>query len=1000
MINNKERQDLLAELAQLRQRTAELESLLGEEGLSRLPSKHADENRIDLSSALFAQLMKQIPGYAYYKDFHGAYVMANQTFANVLGVEPEQIVGKTDFDLVPHEIAQKYWDEDLRILSGQDPILVVEEDETYKGNTSFVTYRKAPIRDENGQIIGLIGVGFDISEHRHIEEELEKERLLIRTVIDNIPDQIFVRDRNCRFLLNNLSDARVMGVQDPETLVGKGDEDFYPPDLSAIYQADDRQVMDSGQALINREEPSITADGKQHWVLTTKAPLRDGQGEVIGLVGIARDITERKLAERSLLEANQRLEDAIAHANAMTIEANNANKAKSEFLANMSHEIRTPMNGVIGMTGLLLDTDLSQEQRRLAEIVRSSGESLLGLINDILDFSKIEARKLDLELLDFDLRAALEDTTEILASRAVEKGLELVCMVDPEVPSFLRGDPGRLRQVILNLAGNAIKFTSQGEVAIRVSLEKENSNTAILKFAIKDTGIGIPTDRLVVLFQPFSQVDGSTTRKYGGTGLGLAISKQLAEMMGGQIGVESVANQGSTFWFTAVFTRQPEGKEHEAEKLADMEGVRVLVVDDNANNLMLVQSLLHTWKCQTVEAKNGEDAFKMLLEAHELGRPFEAAIIDRMMAGMDGIELGRRIKANEAVMDTHLILMTSMGQRGDVAVLEEIGFSGYLNKPFRQSHLHDSLSMVLGRQHTPAEKQPAKKLITQYSMSEAARQRVRLLLAEDNPVNQMVVVTLLKKQGYRVDVVANGREAVHALQRIPYDLVFMDCQMPEMDGFEATKAIRLPESKVLNSHIPVIALTAYAMQGDRERCEQAGMDDYLAKPIRPAELSTVLERWLAHSKQRRNQKGKATGIELERPGESNDSGPAGVEMDEAVAAELEIFNEDQLLKRLMNDVELENIIVAAFLDEMPKQITEMKQYLENQDIKNIYRLAHTIKGGASYLSANRLSQEAFQAEKMAENDNVDGVSALLPRIEIEFSRFQEVISKKKTTIKK
>jgi PAS domain S-box-containing protein len=978
---NEDRSKWLAELAQLKQRAAELETLLaGDAEFPLLPAASAPR-KVDHVSILFEEMLRQIPGYAYYKDVHGAYITANQAFCQVLGTTPEQILGKTDFDFISVEQASKYRYEDQRILSGKDPILVIEEDTLIEGQATFVTYRKVPIKNDQGDIVGLIGLGFDISEHKQIEEELERERRLIRTVIDNIPDQIFVRDRDCRFLLNNLSDARVMGVTDPESLVGMGDEDFYPADLAARYQADDRHVMDSGEAMINHEEPSITSDGQTHWLLTTKVPLRDGQGGVIGLVGIARDISDRKKAEQALVDANQRLEEAIERANAMTIEANQANKAKSEFLANMSHEIRTPLNGVIGMTGLLLDTELNAEQRKMGEVVRASGEALLGLINDILDFSKIEAHKLELELLDFDLRAALEDTTEILAPRAVEKGLELVCLVDADVPSLLRGDPGRLRQIILNLAGNAIKFTTHGDVIIRVSVVGEEERRITLKFAIQDSGIGIAPDRLTALFQPFTQVDGSTTRKYGGTGLGLAISKQLSEMMSGQIGVESIEGSGSTFWFTVVLLRQPEDALPAVIKPinpVNMEGSRVLVVDDNGTNLLLVSTLLRNWKCQSTTASNGKEALELLKKAVVEGIPFQAAIVDFMMAEMDGFELGRRIKSDAQIRDVPLILMTSMGQRGDAHQLESIGFSAYLSKPLRQAQLRDALALVLGRQAAAgADVAPDKRLITRHTLSEIARQRIRLLLAEDNPVNQMVAVTLLKKHGYRVDVVANGREAVLALQRIPYDLVLMDCQMPEMDGFEATRTIRSADGHVLNPQIPVVALTAYAMTGDRERCEAAGMNDYLSKPLRPADLDAALERWLAKPEK------------FPFPFDSAESHltPSG-EWDAAV------FNEEELLKRLMNDRELAAVIMTAFLEDVPQHIEEMKVNLENKDIQNVYRMAHSIQGSSAYLSARLLRQEAGEAEKLAESGNLEKVAAQLPRIEFEFACFKEAVFQK------
>jgi signal transduction histidine kinase/CheY-like chemotaxis protein len=553
------------------------------------------------------------------------------------------------------------------------------------------------------------------------------------------------------------------------------------------------------------------------------------------------DITERKRAEADLQESNRFLLEATTRANVLAAEADIANAAKSEFLANMSHEIRTPMNGVIGMTGLLLDTELNEEQRRYAEVVRTSGESLLGLINDILDFSKIEAGKLELETLGFDLPVLLEDFAAALALRAHDKGVEFICAAAPDVPAYLRGDPGRLRQVLTNLTGNALKFTRHGEIAVRASLVSETEAEAVLRFSIKDTGIGIPAEKQRLLFQKFTQADAATTRRYGGTGLGLVISKQLAEMMGGDIGMASEEGRGSEFWFTARFAKQVRRTQTESLPLVDIRGTHVLIVDDNATAREVLKAQLQAWGVRSEEAPDSPSALRELRRARDAGDPFRAAIVDMQMPGMDGVELARAIKADERLRDTHLVLMTSLGQRGDARKMEEVGFAAYLTKPVRQGEIIDCLSVVLVGEGAA---EPARPIVTRHAIRELRRGVVRILLAEDNITNQQVAVGLLRRLGLRADAVANGAEAIKALEIIPYDLVLMDVQMPDMDGLEATRRIRDPHSTVRNHEVPIIAMTASAMQSDREECLNAGMNDYVSKPVSPQALAEALDRWL------------------------------------------------------------------------------------------------------------------------------------------------------------
>jgi two-component system sensor histidine kinase/response regulator len=953
------------------------------------------------------------------------------------------------------------------------------------GALRYVQTAQGVMLNRVGEVVRVIGLNVDITERKQLENLLRQERIFLRTLIDSIPDSIYVKDMAGRKVIANLAEVRVSGLQSESEVLGKDDFDLHPKELADKFFADDQVVLKTGQSVLNREEYVLDEQDQKNWLLTTKIPLRDENGKIVGLIGLGRDITARKQADQALKDSEARFRELFENASdlvctmdlagnltsvnksgerltgytrseavgmnlaemvtpemfvvtremingklaqdvtttyevdiirkdgsqvtleissrllhqhgketgiqaigrdvtqrkQMEAELKRARDAalesvrlKSEFLANMSHEIRTPMNGVIGMTDLLLETDLSSTQREYTDTIQSSADMLLTIINDILDFSKIEAGLMRFEKIDFELRGAVEATVELLAERAQAKGLELASLVYRDVPTALRGDPGRLRQVLTNLIGNAVKFTDQGEVVVRVTKISETASDAVLRFEIQDTGIGVSAEAQQGLFRAFTQADGSTTRKYGGTGLGLAISKQLVELMGGQIGIESALGHGSRFWFTGRFEKQFESAIAAREPVVNLSGTRVLIVDDNATNRNILKHQTSSWGMIATEAESGEQALELLRAGVLRGEPYNIAVLDLMMPDMDGFQLAEAIKSDPTIARVTLVLLPSFVERGHGERARQAGIAAYLQKPVRQSQLYDCLTELSAQ----SKSQPvaASRLDTWHSTSEPDVPQkgkifssVRILIAEDNLVNQRVALGQLSNLGYRANAVPNGRELLKALEQAHVDIILMDCQMPEMDGFEATEEIRRREGSA--RHTTIIAMTANALDGDRERCLAAGMDDYLSKPVKSEVLRLKLELWI-------------------KPGGSGN----GLSADKKLAPPTRsgVIDQTQLasLRAIQQPGAPDFVteLIDLFLNEATSDFQGLNQALTRDDEVEIRRVAHRLKGASANMGITHMA--ALSEELESKNPAKDSRD-LMTQLENEFELVREAL---------
>ncbi len=928
---------------EVRQRTAELQS--AKQRLEQEVSEHARTQQTLLQSqSLYSSLVETLPIYVLRKDLQGRFTFANRLFCGLLGKPLEEVVGKTDFDFYPKELAEKYRRDDHRVVTTGKLFTDVEQYEKH-GQTLYMEVMKSPVYDPAGAIVGVQAVFWDVTQRRTAEIALEHERYLLRTLMDNVPDSIYFKDSQCRFLRINNALARRFGLRDSAEALGKTDFDFFTEEHARQAYEDELEVMRTGKPIVGKEEKETWPDGHITWVSTTKLPLYDEHGRLIGTFGISHDITELRKAAEALQVAKEAAEAA--------------SRAKSDFLANMSHEIRTPLNAIIGMTELVLDSNLEPAQREYLTMVRQSSESLLEIINDILDFSKIEAGKLELEHRLFELRDRLGDTMKSLGLRAHAKNLELSYHVDSDVPDGLIGDVARLRQVIVNLVGNAIKFTPAGEVALNVHCQSRTGNQVTLHFAVRDTGIGIPPDKLNVIFGAFEQADSSTTRRFGGTGLGLAISSRLVECMGGRIWAESEPGRGSTFHFTAVLEVAYDQPTEIPPALVDsLAGLPVLVVDDNATNRRILQEMITAWRMQPTLAASAAEAMERLRAARHRGAGFPLVLTDANMPEVDGFSLAEQIRGEQTLGSTVIMMLTSGDRPGQLARCQQLGIAAYLIKPIKQSELLDAIVSALGLAvpvEPVAETAPV-----------AALPPLRVLLAEDSLVNQKLVIGLLERYGHKVIVAKDGREALATWESQPVDVILMDIQMPDMDGLEATATIRQREAQ-RGTRTPIIAMTAHAIKGDRERCLAAGMDEYLTKPIRSNQLLEAI----------------ATVVGKRSARQAPQAAEDPIDWTHAKAT-------------VKGDLGLLKSIVQAFVDECPKLMDDIRQAVAGGQAKALQIAAHTIKGSLRYFGARRAFDLAYKLEELGREGKLEEAREVLSLFEEQmdevFPRLREFVS--------
>lgn len=952
--------------ADLKQRTLELESAnrsIVEEANQRQQVTEA----LKQYESRYLALVESLPLNVFQKDVKGRIIFCNKRYCESLNHSFEFLQGKTDFDLFPEPLASKYVTDDEYVMQSGVPLEDIEEHRADGASSTYVQVLKAPICDADGNTIGIQGMFWDVTRRIEAEEKQRRSDARFRRLVESNIIGVFTATTDGDILEANDKFLSMVGYSREE--FERGDirwDDLTPVEYKALDENAIRQLGESGIAQ-PWEKQYFTRYGERVSCLLGVSMLDEGNQ----CICFALDISDRIEAEKQLELAKQ--------------SADAASLAKSQFLANMSHEVRTPMNAIIGMTELVLDSDLGSQQREYLDMVLEAGESLLSIINHVLDLTRVEAGRMELVEAPFDLRESLGDMLKTLAVRAHAKGLELTSCFEAEVPETLVGDEGRLRQIVTNLVGNAIKFTESGEINFRVSLrsrtliESEGSNgeSVQLYFSVRDTGPGIPENMTAAIFFPFEQIDNGPTRAHGGTGLGLAIAASFVELMGGTIGVESRDGEpGSKFHFSANFTLADEAPAGPLDQDL-VSGHRVLVVDDNESNREILAAMLTNWRMNQVTVASAAEAEQAI--ENETERPFDLLLLDERMPAENGIDLALRLKDDARWQGRIVMMLTASEESTNIDQCQAAGVSAYLMKPVKQSELFDAIVLALGLGESSGKTERALPKL-------AAVKPLEILLAEDSLVNQKLATALLRRCGHTVHIANNGKEAVSAVKKNHYDIVLMDVQMPEMDGLTATRRIRELEQRE-GRHTPIMAMTAHAMQGDRDRCLEAGMDEYVSKPIRAALLFEKIAELVPDE--------IATPM-INESSESlpDDAGAPAAENTQANSSAESPINWASALEATAGSEEILLDVADGFLEECPRQLANLKSALKDSDFALIRRSAHTLKGSLRLFGCDDAQSHAFAIEEMGKNEQLEGVeselhqlSAKLAEVEIHIRRY-------------